>query len=333
VAALQLCPTGVAPAPESSAVSAISVAPGVDAASGPGSQNHAPIDIGSARPPIDISHSPTPKADETSPAPSDEKKLLGKGGASARKKKTGQTHTRTKAVDLAPYTSILSDAIKSFPGQHAYLCEIYGYLQQHFPCFKNAPDHRWKNSVRHNLSIHQEFRRVAPKEGQRRRQMADSQSKGAAGFWTVVESAAQTLVGGDHEDPAAADSAESLSQSRSPLGVANPAKARKQPKRKPRAGVQKAASAATGGGRVRRRSTSASPATGSSPAPLSPGQSTTSGSNPSSPSADRDDASIENNADDDDRWAGADKSVAGDENLTQIAALLLQLSDRAAGSP
>ena len=40
---------------------------------------------------------------------------------------------------------------------------------------------------RHNLSIHEEFKRVTPVEGQRRRQMADAKSKGAAGFWTVIE--------------------------------------------------------------------------------------------------------------------------------------------------
>jgi len=61
------------------------------------------------------------------------------------------------------------------------------YLEKNFPCFQNAPDHRWKNSVRHNLSIHSEFQRVTPKQGERRRQMADAQSKGAAGFWTVID--------------------------------------------------------------------------------------------------------------------------------------------------
>jgi hypothetical protein len=39
-------------------------------------------------------------------------------------------------MDLAPYTSILRAAIESAPGQQAYLCEIYSYLQDHFACFK-----------------------------------------------------------------------------------------------------------------------------------------------------------------------------------------------------
>lgn len=120
----------------------------------------------------------------------------GKKPAKGKRRKQ-QTHTRTKAVDLAPYTTILRDAIMSLPGQQAYLCEIYAYLQENFACFKNAPDHRWKNSVRHNLSIHDEFQRVTPREGERRRTMTDAQSKGAAGFWTVVEVANDGRVGGN----------------------------------------------------------------------------------------------------------------------------------------
>lgn len=120
----------------------------------------------------------------------------GKKPAKGKRRKQ-QTHTRTKAVDLAPYTTILRDAIMSLPGQQAYLCEIYAYLQENFACFKNAPDHRWKNSVRHNLSIHDEFQRVTPREGERRRTMTDAQSKGAAGFWTVVEVADDGRVGGN----------------------------------------------------------------------------------------------------------------------------------------
>lgn len=100
-----------------------------------------------------------------------------------------------KATDLAPYTEILKDAIESYPGQQAYLCEIYEYLETNFECFRNAPDHRWRNSVRHNLSIHDEFQRVVPKEGERRRQLAEAQSKGAAGFWTVANGVGSENLG------------------------------------------------------------------------------------------------------------------------------------------
>ena len=50
------------------------------------------------------------------------------GQAPRQRARKSQTHTRTKAVDLAPYTVILRDAINSFPGSQAYLCEIYSYV-------------------------------------------------------------------------------------------------------------------------------------------------------------------------------------------------------------
>lgn len=205
------------------------------------------------------------------------------------------------------------------PGR--YLCEIYSYLQQNFPCFRNAPDHRWKNSVRHNLSIHSEFKRVAPKEGQRRRQMADSQSKGAAGFWTVVEVPAEEADrsvcgdGGRSTSTAAA-------RSRSPIGVATTTKARKTARRKSRTGVQKAAAAATNGGstkaKPKAKSSSAS-SSGRAPATRSPSgqqhQPRRRGRSKPSPQT---------------RPESTPNGQCGqEENLTQIAAaLLLQLSTR-----
>ena len=41
------------------------------------------------------------------------------------------------------------------------LTEIYNYLQTKFACFVNDSTASWKNSVRHNLSIHPQFQRIS----------------------------------------------------------------------------------------------------------------------------------------------------------------------------
>ena len=37
--------------------------------------------------------------------------------------------------------------------------EIYNFMSEHFPYFKNAPS-GWKNSVRHNLSLNKCFEKI-----------------------------------------------------------------------------------------------------------------------------------------------------------------------------
>jgi len=50
-------------------------------------------------------------------------------------------------------------AIEDSPGKALPVKEIYGWILEHFPFYKNAPT-GWKNSVRHNLSLNKCFRKV-----------------------------------------------------------------------------------------------------------------------------------------------------------------------------
>ncbi|KAF0990885.1 hypothetical protein HZS_1311 [Henneguya salminicola] len=54
--------------------------------------------------------------------------------------------------------------------------EIYKYMQDNFPYFKNAPD-GWKNSVRHNLSLNKAFQKTV------RNDTTSTQRKGC--LWTL----------------------------------------------------------------------------------------------------------------------------------------------------
>jgi hypothetical protein len=50
-------------------------------------------------------------------------------------------------------------AIEDSPQRALPVKEIYAWILEHFPYFKNAPT-GWKNSVRHNLSLNKCFRKV-----------------------------------------------------------------------------------------------------------------------------------------------------------------------------
>jgi forkhead box protein N len=50
-------------------------------------------------------------------------------------------------------------AIEDSPIKALPVKDIYGWIVDHFPYYKNAPT-GWKNSVRHNLSLNKCFRKV-----------------------------------------------------------------------------------------------------------------------------------------------------------------------------
>lgn len=50
-------------------------------------------------------------------------------------------------------------AIEDSPVKALPVKEVYAWILEHFPYFRNAPT-GWKNSVRHNLSLNKCFRKV-----------------------------------------------------------------------------------------------------------------------------------------------------------------------------
>lgn len=57
------------------------------------------------------------------------------------------------------FSCLIFMAIEDSPGHALPVKEIYSWILDHFPYFKNAPT-GWKNSVRHNLSLNKCFRKV-----------------------------------------------------------------------------------------------------------------------------------------------------------------------------
>ena len=75
------------------------------------------------------------------------------------------------------YADLISMAISSSPDQRLTLNQIYDWLTNNIPYFAERRDAAasagWKNSIRHNLSLHQKFQRIP------------NESSGKSSWWTV----------------------------------------------------------------------------------------------------------------------------------------------------
>ena len=68
-----------------------------------------------------------------------------------------------KKSDVRPndsYFVMIGKAIISSPTGRMALHEIYSYIRKNYPYFKKVNPTGWKNSVRHNLSLHECFIKV-----------------------------------------------------------------------------------------------------------------------------------------------------------------------------
>jgi hypothetical protein len=116
------------------------------------------------------------------------------GGSKKRAKpRTVKPRPRSKALissgwDSMTYADMIKQAILSASDQKMLLCDIYSYLAKNFDCFSKHGE-SWKNSVRHNLSIHKQFK-VVPIDSERESQLLleGKIKKGSAGLWTVLDS-------------------------------------------------------------------------------------------------------------------------------------------------
>ncbi|KAG8453167.1 hypothetical protein GDO86_004837, partial [Hymenochirus boettgeri] len=55
------------------------------------------------------------------------------------------------------YMALIQFAINSTPRKRMTLKDIYTWIEDHFPYFKHVAKPGWKNSIRHNLSLHDMF--------------------------------------------------------------------------------------------------------------------------------------------------------------------------------
>ncbi|XP_052002519.1 forkhead box protein O1-like [Xyrauchen texanus] len=82
-------------------------------------------------------------------------------GAALRKTKSS---SRRNAWGNQSYAELITRAIESTPDKRLTLSQIYDWMVRHVPYFKDKGDSNssagWKNSIRHNLSLHTCFIRV-----------------------------------------------------------------------------------------------------------------------------------------------------------------------------
>ena len=62
------------------------------------------------------------------------------------------------------YATLLRQALSEAPGKQLNLNEIYSWFTSTFAFYRHNP-HSWKSAVRHNLSLHNIFRRVENTSG------------------------------------------------------------------------------------------------------------------------------------------------------------------------
>ncbi|KAM7367277.1 hypothetical protein PAMP_015191 [Pampus punctatissimus] len=105
---------------------------------------------------------------------------------------TFQTHTTQIDIEAAhkqpmserppySYMAMIQFAINSRKNRKMTLKEIYNWIEDHFPYFRFVAKPGWKNSIRHNLSLHNMFIRETSPDGK-------------ISFWTIRPEANRCLT-------------------------------------------------------------------------------------------------------------------------------------------
>ncbi|NWI88407.1 FOXM1 protein, partial [Pitta sordida] len=107
------------------------------------------------------------------------------------------------------YMAMIQFAINSTEKKRMTLKDIYTWIEDHFPYFKHVAKPGWKNSIRHNLSLHDMFVR-------------ETSANGKVSFWTIHPDAShcptldQVFKPPDLGSPRSPECSESQQESRLP---------------------------------------------------------------------------------------------------------------------
>uniref|UniRef100_H2Z9F8 Forkhead box protein O n=1 Tax=Ciona savignyi TaxID=51511 RepID=H2Z9F8_CIOSA len=75
-----------------------------------------------------------------------------------------KTTSRKNAWGSESYADLITQGIESSPDKRLTLAQIYDWMVKNVPYFKDKGDSNssagWKNSIRHNLSLHSKFKRI-----------------------------------------------------------------------------------------------------------------------------------------------------------------------------
>uniref|UniRef100_A0A2S2R6V5 Forkhead box protein O n=1 Tax=Sipha flava TaxID=143950 RepID=A0A2S2R6V5_9HEMI len=95
-----------------------------------------------------------------------------------------KTSSRRNAWGNQSYADLITQAISSVPEQRLTLSQIYEWMVQNVPYFKDKGDSNssagWKNSIRHNLSLHSRFEKI------------QNEGTGKSSWWQINHNASRT---------------------------------------------------------------------------------------------------------------------------------------------